>query len=66
MNRTTTRTDLKMVNSGAWAKIGSRHYRHHTGIEITYNHNRFIWEISNGDAYKTLDIARYEAEKAAR
>lgn len=60
-------TGKEMIDSGEWARIGSKHYRHETGVEITYNHNAYGWAVSTrpGVVWKTLWVARYEAEKVA-
>lgn len=63
-----TRTDLDMIESGAWAKIGRKAFRHMDGAIIKYNNNRWVWEIENcgaesGRAYGTLQVARYYAER---
>ena len=51
-----TRVDLAMINSGRWVKVGSKHYRHETGIEMIYRHNDWVWEIRGGE----FDGERYE------
>jgi len=45
-----TRTDITMTASGAWAKIGHKHYRRFDGLEIAYNHNTFRWVVSTDKA----------------
>lgn len=56
---------MKPITSGEWAKAGRKHYRHMSGIEVRYNHNRWLWEIIGGPedglAYGTLWIAQYQA-----
>lgn len=60
-------TNLDMIASGQWAKVGKKHYRHASGIEITYNCNKYGWQVSTKPQWlwKTLWVARYEAEKDA-
>jgi hypothetical protein len=56
-----------MKNDGSWAKVADKTYRHESGITIRYNHNAWLWMI-DGDSFgwKTLGVAKYEAEKRAR
>ena len=65
--RSNTRTDLALVASGAWAKVGSKHYRHVTGIEVRYDHNAWGWRVSTDESaiWPTLELAAYEAERHA-
>ena len=58
-------TDKEMIASGAWAKLGDKHYRHHSGAEITYDHNGFLWIVNGKLGYKTLRVARWDAERTA-
>lgn len=41
-----------------WVKVGRRHYRHETGIEVTYDWNRFLWIAADSNAYTTLHAAQ--------
>lgn len=41
-----------------WAKVGRKHYRHESGAEVTYDHNRFLWIAANGSGYITLHAAQ--------
>lgn len=61
-------TGIEMVNSGSWIKVGKKHYRHESGIEVRYDCNRYIWIVSTqpNHGYSTLWVARYEAEKDSR
>jgi len=63
--RRNTRTDLALVESGAWAKVGSKHFRHESGIEVKYDHNAWNWQIIGGREcgyrYGTLEVAAYSA-----
>jgi hypothetical protein len=36
------------INDGEWARVGRKHYRHASGIEIVYRHNEWLWEIVGG------------------
>lgn len=59
-------TGREMVESGAWVKLGSKHYSHISGAEIRYNSNRWVWEIvGRNEAYSLLWVARYNVEKVA-
>ncbi len=61
------RTDIEMKNSGRWAKVSNKTYRHETGTTVAYDHNHFGWRIDGGSRiYRTLDQARYYAERNAR
>lgn len=55
----------KPITEGTWTKIASKHYRHIDGIEVKYNHNRWVWVIvggrNDGQAYGTLSVAQYVA-----
>ena len=55
--RRNTRTDQQILLDGDFAKVGRKHFRHVSGTEITYNCNRWAWQISNGDLYTTLEVA---------
>lgn len=63
-----TRTDIDMLASGQWARIGKRRYRHASGIEICYEPNAYLWRVRggyhDGAAWETLGPARYYVEKA--
>lgn len=60
------RTDTEMLTSGQWAKIGTKHYRHASGIEIEYDCMAWGWKVSGvKGVWSALWVARYEAEKLA-
>ena len=63
--RRNTRTDLELVASGAWAKVGTKAFRHESGVEVRYDHNAWLWRVvggaDDGNGYKTLDVAAYSA-----
>jgi hypothetical protein len=42
-----TRTDLEIVNSGEFVKVARKHFRHVSGLEITFDCNRCGWRISD-------------------
>ena len=69
MYRQTTRTDIDMINSGQWNRIGRKQYQNAQGVTIRYINNDWVWEIvggaNNGLRFTTLDIARYEVERVA-
>lgn len=55
-----------MINDGSWAKVGDKTYRHESGIIIRYNCNAWLWIIDGQTVgYKTLGVAKYNAEKLA-
>ncbi len=57
-------TGREMVASGAWCKLGKKHYQHSSGIEIRYNCNRWLWEIvGRNEAYTLLWVAVHAALK---
>lgn len=57
-------THRQMVNSGAWAKVGKKHYRHVSGVEVRYNCNRWLWEVVGAnEGYTVLWAARSRAER---
>lgn len=64
--RRNTRTDLDMVASGQWAKVGKKHFRHVSGIEVTYDCNAWRWLVSSEPrlTWGTLEVAAHVAEKA--
>jgi hypothetical protein len=57
-------TGVEMVASGAWVKVGKKHYRHVSGEEIKYDCNAWGWRAV-GRLYTTLWMARYEVEMVA-
>lgn len=63
----TTRNNRNpMTNDGMWAKVGDKAYRHESGVTIRYNHNAWLWVIEGQTVgYKTLGVAKYNAEKLA-
>ncbi len=55
-----------MSNDGAWAKVGSKTYRHESGVTVRYNHNAWLWTIDGETGgYRTLTVAKFYAEKKA-
>ena len=40
------RTDLQIVNSGDFTKVGRKHYRHESGAEISFDCMKFGWRVS--------------------
>lgn len=56
-----------MIESGEWVKVGPKHYRHESGVEVTYVDNSWGWAVSSrpGLVWKALWVARHEAEKVA-
>lgn len=61
-------TSAEMVTSGAWVKVGRKHYQHVTGLEIKYNHNAWAWETIGTvrpGSYKALWAARWHVEREA-
>ena len=65
-NDMTRNNNNPMNNDGSWAKIGNKTYRHESGIVISYNHNAWLWVIAGQTVgYKTLGVAKYNAEKIA-
>lgn len=67
MGRTAHHTAREILATGAWVKTGDKSYKHHTGVEVTYDHNRWGWRHSNrpNALWKSLWVAVYEAEKTA-
>lgn len=69
MYRQTVRTDIAMINSGQWARIGRKQYQNAQGVVIRYINNDWVWEIvggaSDGMRFTTLDVTRYEVERVA-
>jgi hypothetical protein len=56
-------TGKEMVASGAWVKVGKKHYRHASGQEITYDNNRWAWRAM-GNLWSALWVAQHEVERA--
>lgn len=60
-------TAREIEASGAWCKVGRKHYRHESGIEVRYDCNRWLWiVVGHGDGYRSLWIAVHRAEQIAR
>lgn len=61
-------TGREMVESGAWVKVGRKHYEHISGAQIRYNCNRWVWEVVGQPdaAWTLLWVARHFVEKVAR
>ena len=51
--------------SQLWAKVGRKHYRHETGVEVTYDFNRFLWIAADGNGYITLHAAQNASVRKA-
>lgn len=68
MGRTARNTATEILATGAWVKIGDKHYKHHTGVEVHYDHMRWVWIHSNrpNAGWKTLRFAVMEAERSVR
>jgi hypothetical protein len=70
MPRFNTRTDLDMVNSGAWNKVGKKHFRHVSGAEVRYDCNAWTWAVTgcaaDGERYSALHAARSRVEYVTR
>jgi len=53
----------KPITSGTWAKVGKKHYRHVSGVEVRYDWKRWGWEViggaDDGNAYTTLNVAQH-------
>lgn len=62
------RTDKDMLESGSWnvvgKKGGKRIFRHHSGLEISYDCNAWLW-VNNEtrDRASTLEVALYFAQE---
>lgn len=61
-----TRTDLEIVAAGDFVKVGKKHFRHESGVEIEYDCNHWGWRISTDRKwlYGTLEVAVYNVRKA--
>lgn len=58
-------TGREMVQTGAWVKVGRKHYAHISGVEVVYRCNDWAWEvIGTGLMYQALWVAKQAAEKA--
>lgn len=62
--RRNTRTDIDLVNAGDFVKVGRKHFRHASGLEISYDCNTWRWRAV-GQLWATLDWAAYQVRKAA-
>ena len=66
----TVRTDIDMINSGQWAKVAKKHYRHASGVEIKYDCNAWVWEAiggkEDGHCWTQLNHARWSVERALK
>ena len=60
-----TTAKAQPTTSGTWNRIGRKQYRHISGVEVRYNHNRWVWVIfggaQDGNAYGTLNVAQHFA-----
>jgi hypothetical protein len=66
LGRRPMNTGREMVASGQWAKIGKKHYRHVSGIEVWYDCNAWKWRTSLDKSlgWSALWVARYEVERS--
>lgn len=59
-------TGRELVESGAWIKVGKKHYRHVDGAEIRYDCNRWGWTVvGRPERWTALWVAAHYALKAA-
>lgn len=57
-------TGRELVNSGAWVKVGRKHYRHIDGAEVRYNCNHWGWQIvGQPELWKSLWVAAHWATR---
>ena len=63
MRRPNTKKEMEM--SGEWNLIGRRHYRHISGVEITYDNMTFGYRASDvpAESYRFLWVVKYDVEK---
>lgn len=58
---------LSDVVANDWLKVASKHYKHKSGVQIKYNHNRWKWEVIGGikcgNLYDTKWVAQIESIK---
>jgi len=63
-------TGREMVQTGEWVKVGKKHYQHVSGVEVVYDHNRWVWCIKGGPKNNTcwsaLWVAKHEVERGAK
>lgn len=62
--RRNRRTDLDLVAAGDFVKVGRKHFRHVSGLEITYDGNRWSWRGA-GQLWSTLEVAAHNVRLAA-
>lgn len=63
--RRNTRTDLELINSGQWAKVGRKHFRRFDGAEVRYDCNAWGWRVNGGRfVWKTLEVAVQQLDSA--
>lgn len=56
-------TGREMVDSGQWAKVGKKHYRHVSGNEAKWDCNVWGWRINDGKSvYDALWVVRGNVE----
>ncbi len=58
-------TAHKMKEDGFWSKVGKKHYIHVSGMEVTYDCNRWVWCIDGVPSYTLLWVTKYEVERIA-
>lgn len=59
-------TATEMTESGEWSKVGRKHYRHVSGVEVRYDVNAWGWRVDGGsEVWDRLYVAKAEAEKVA-
>lgn len=58
---------LSDVEESEWTKVASKHYRHVTGVQVKYDHNRWAWAVIGGKncgrLYETKWASQMEAVK---
>lgn len=57
-------TAKEILAAGDFAKLGKKHYRHVSGLEIAYDHKRYSWRAC-GKHWGALWVAVYEVRRAA-
>ncbi len=56
-------TAREIVAAGDFVKVGKKHYRHVSGVEIKYNWTRWAWELPDGRAWTLLWVAVHEVRR---
>lgn len=56
---------LSDVDPKEWIQVASKHYRHKTGVQVKYDHNRWAWQVIGGVNCGRLYETKWQSQTEA-